>query len=52
MAPRAPGMGATRALDLHLYAIKKTLCVLVGGLEVRVVEALHVDAGTPLAGAK
>ena len=52
MAPWAPGMGVTRALELHIYAINKMLCVLVGGPEVGVVGAVHVDTGAPLAGAK
>ena len=52
MAPRSAQMDAVRALDFPPYVLKKALCVLVGGLEVGVVGAVHVDTGAPLAGAK
>ena len=52
MAPRSAQMDAARALNFHLYVLKRALCVLVGGLEVVVVVILHVDAGALLNCAK
>ena len=46
MAPRSAQLDSARALDLSHYALKKAICVLVGGLEVGVVGVLHVDDST------
>ena len=48
MAPLSAELDSASALDLPLYVVKKTLCVLVGGLEVGVVGVLQVEAGVLL----
>ena len=52
MAPQSAQTDAARPRDLLLYAMKKTLFVLVGGHEVRVVGVAHEDIATLLDCAK
>ena len=41
MAPQSAQMDAMKARDLLLYAMKKTLSVVIGGHEVAVVGVAH-----------
>ena len=45
-------MDGARPPDLHLYAMKKTLSVLIGGHGVRVVAEAHEHVGALLISAK
>ena len=52
MAPQSMQTNALRARNLLLYVMKKTLSVVVGGHEVRVVGVVHVMIGALLDCAK
>ena len=45
MAPQSAQTDAMRVRDLHLYAMKKTLPVVIGGHVVEVVAVVHKDVG-------
>ena len=50
MAPQSAQMDAMRVGDLHLYAMKQTLPVVIGGHVVEVVAVVHKDVGRTIAG--
>ena len=52
MAPQSAQTNALRARNLLLYVMKKTLSVVAGGHEVRVVGVVHVMIGALLDCAK
>ena len=52
MAPQSAQTDALRARDLLLYAMKKTLSVVVGGHVVEVVAVVHQVIGVLLGSAK
>ena len=52
MAPQSAQTNAARAPDLLLYAMKKTLSVVVGGHVVRVIVVVHRVIGALLGSAK
>ena len=52
MAPQSAQTDGARSRDLHLYAMNKTLSVVVGGHVVEVVAVVHRDIGALLGSAK
>ena len=52
MTPQSAQTDGARSRDLHLYAMKKMLSVVVGGHVVEVVAIVHLVIGALLGSAK